>query len=50
MLNAFCRHDLSDEDSCYCCIYGHITVCPFPCKYCEGRYKDGTDTSEESAK
>lgn len=50
MLNVFCCHDLSDEESCYCAVYGHITRCPFPCKHCEGKEKpDGDNGSEKSA-
>lgn len=50
MLNGFCCHDLSDEDSNYCSIYGNITHCPFPCKYCErGEEKDEDNRTENSA-
>lgn len=50
MLNVFCCNELSDEESNYCAVYGNICRCPFPCKYCEGRYKsDGAERTEEPA-
>ena len=50
MLNVFCVHDLSDEESNYCGVYGYVTSCPFPCQYCEGKEKDdGADRPEKPA-
>ena len=46
MLNAFCCHDLSDEESNYCAVYGYVTSCPFPCKHCERGEEDGDSRTE----
>lgn len=48
MLNVFCQHDLSDEESNYCAVYGHITRCPFPCKYCERDNENADDQANKT--